>query len=249
MSPDRVTKLRHAVLADLALARAGFERALLPGQPNVFSWHGESFWVDRTRRFVIPGASSSRIAEGSWRSRDTLPSGDEEATDLLELYAGEHQHEDTGSILKMWSELIGGVGGHGLWDLTAAKMINLAIAQPLVNPAFGPLLWLAFADDMGRIGDYSSNFFKLVGPMMYRLVDYPELTPSPAEVRRAQLEFLERMFPGSTDASCAQLSDIDWAARCQEQLQQHQKLLDDRFFEPLLERIGALDHPDARPFE
>jgi hypothetical protein len=80
-------------LADLAVAREGFERALQPGQPNVFSWHDETFWADRARRFVIPGASSSRINEGSWGSHDTLPSGDEEAKGLIDLYAGEHQLE------------------------------------------------------------------------------------------------------------------------------------------------------------
>ena len=83
MNQERVTKLRLAVLADLAVAREGFERALQPGQSNVFSWHDETFWVDRVRRFVIPGSSSSRVDEGSWSSRDTLPRGDEAATDLL----------------------------------------------------------------------------------------------------------------------------------------------------------------------
>lgn len=241
-------KLRQAVLAELAGAREGFELALQPGRPNVFTWHGETFWVDRVRRFVIPGASSSRVEERSWTSRDTLPSEDPEAKDLLEVYAGEHQMEDTGSILNMWAGLVAGLEGRALWDLVGAKVINLAIAQPAINPAFGALFWLALADDMGRFGDYAPNFFKVVGPMMYRLMDYPELTPPPAEVRRAQVEFLERLFPGSADASCEQLSEVEWAARCEEQLRQHQSLVDDRVFEPLLERLDALG-PGARPFE
>jgi hypothetical protein len=247
MSEDRVTKLRKVVLEDLAFARESFERALQHDQHNVFTWHREQFWVDQVRRFVVPRASSLRFKEGFWE-RTSLPRSEDEATELLEIYGGEYQLEDTGSILKMWSELIAGLEASAFWDLVGAKMINLAIAQPLVNPAFGPLLWLAFADDMGRIGDYSPNFFKLVGPMMYQLIDYPELTPPPVEVRAAQMQFLERMFPGSTDASCELLSNTEWAARCEAQLQQHQKLVDDRFFDPLLERIGALDHPDARPF-
>lgn len=248
MSEDRVTKLRKVVLEDLALARDGFERALQHEQHNVFTWHGEKFWVDQVRRFVIPRASSLRLKEGFWE-RNSLPRSEDEAIELLEIYGGEYQLEDTGSILKMWSELVAGLEASAFWDLVGAKMINLAIAQPAVNPAFGPLLWLAFADDLGRFGHHSSNFFKLVGPMMYQLIDYPELTPSPAEVRRAQVEFLERMCPGSTDSTCEHISDAEWAARCEEKLQQHQQLVDDRFFDPLLESIGALDHPGARPFE
>ena len=57
------------------------------------------------------------------------------------------------------------------------------------------------------------------------------------------------MFSGATDASCQQLSNAEWAARCEEQLRLHQSLGDYRFFTPLLERIGALNEPGARPFE
>lgn len=189
------------------------------------------------------------MEERSWTSRDTLPSEDPEANDLLEVYAGEHQMEDTGSILNMWAGLVGGLEGRALWDLVGAKVINLAIAQPAINPAFGALFWLALADDMGRCGDYAPNLFKVVGPMMYRLMDYPELTPPPAEVRRAQVEFLERMFPGSTDASCGELSDTAWAARCDAQLREHQPLVDDLVFAPLLERVGARGRPGTHLFE
>ncbi|NJM90924.1 MAG: hypothetical protein HC863_01175 [Myxococcales bacterium] len=85
---------------------------------------------------------------------------------MLDVYAGEHQLEDTGSILKMWARVIAGAASRGLWDLVGAKVINLAIAQPAVNPAFGPLFWLALADDMGPVGDHADNLFELVGPMI-----------------------------------------------------------------------------------
>lgn len=57
--------------------------------------------------------------------------------------------------------------------MVGAKVINLAIAQPAINPAFGALFWLALAGDLGRFGDYAPNLFKVVGPMMYRLTDFP----------------------------------------------------------------------------
>ncbi len=101
----------------------------------------------------------------------------------------------------------------------------------------------------GPIWDHDEHLFNRVQPMIYILADFPKLTPLPEEVRRAQIDFLEGMLPGTTDASCQQLSDAEWAARCEEQLRLHQSLVDCRFFTPLLERIGALNEPGARPFE
>jgi hypothetical protein len=248
MSQERIKRLREAILDDLANAKARFERALQPENPNVFTWHGEDFWVDRVRRIVIPGASVSRVKDDAWISRDTLPANDFEASELLDVYCGEYQLEDTGSILKMWAWLIGGVAGRHIWDLDGAKVINLTAAQSSINPAFGPLFWITLADDMGPIGDYRENFFDLIRPMIYLQIHYPKLAPDVQEVRRAQIKFLERVLPGSTDDGCERFSDGDWAAHCDEQLRRHQQFVDDRVFEPLLARIGALDEPEARPF-
>lgn len=244
MIEERTKRLRQAVLADLAVAKEGFERALQPGQPNLFAWHGETFWVDRVRRFVVPGHPNVRPP-------DTFSPEDDDQNDLLEIYAGEYQLGDTGSFSRMWARLISGSTARSIWEIDGAKFLNLAIAQPEINPAFGPLFWLFLADDMGPgpLWDHGENLYERVGPMIYRLSDYPVLTPSPEEVRSAQIGFLEGVLPGTTDASCQQLSDVEWAARCDEQLRLHQDLVDYRFFTPLLERIGALDEPGARPFE
>jgi len=244
MSQERTTRLRETVLADLAVAKEGFERALQPDQPNVLTWHGETFWVDRVRRFVVPGNRDVRPP-------DSFSPDDEDQNALLDIYAGEYQRGDTGSFSRMWARLIGGSTARCVWEIDGAKFLNLVIAQPRINPAFGPLFWLFLAEDMGSgpVWDHDENLYKRVGPMIYRLSDYPTLTPLPEEVRSAQIGFLEGMFRGSTDASCQQLSDVAWAARCEEQLRLHQDLVDCRFFTPLLERIGALDEPGARPFE
>jgi hypothetical protein len=240
MSQERITRLCEAVLADLTVAKEGFERALQPGQPNVFVWHGEVFWVDRVRGFIAPGDRDARPP-------DTFSPDDDE----LDIYAGEYQRGDTGSLSRMWAHLLSGSTARTVWEIDAAKFLNLAVAQPRINPAFGPLFWIFLAEDMGPgpVWDHSENLFTRVRPMIYRLSDYPALTPSPEEVRSAQIGFLEGMFPGTTDASCQQLSDVEWAARCEEQLRLHQDLVDYQFFTPLLERIGALDEPGARPFE
>lgn len=240
MSQERITRLRETVLADLARAEQGYQRALQPDSPNAFTWHGETFWVDRVRRFVAPGDLDRNPP-------DTFSPDDDE----LDIYAGEYQRSDSGSFSRMWARLISGSTARSIWEMDGAKFLNLAVAQPKINPAFGPLLWLVLADDMGPgpVWDPSENLFKRVGPMTYQLSEFPSLTPLPEEVRSAQIAFLEGMFPGTTDARCQQFSNEEWAARCEEQLRIHQDLVDYRFFTPLLERIGALDEPGARPFE
>lgn len=246
MNQDRIARLREAILTDLANVRESFEKALQPSGSNVFIWHGAEFWVDRVRHFVIPADSTLRVNPSAWTQPDSLPTADFEASELLHTYCGAYQLEDAGSITKMWAQLVGSVTVKYLWDLTGAKVINLAIAQPTINPAFGPLFWLALADDLGIIGDYSENFFKVVGPLIYLQIHAPERIPAPSEVRSAQVAFLERLFPGSTDATCEHLPDWDWAARCAEQLKLHQQFVDDRVFSHVLERIGA--DPEAHPF-
>lgn len=237
MNQERITSLRESVLRDLAVAKGGFERALQPGRPNVFMWHGETFWVDRVRRFVTPGGCIDPPPE-------TLSSGEDEQENLLDVYAGAYQLGDTGSFLRMWAQLICGTS-QSIWEIDAAKFINLTIAQPELNPAFGPLFWLFLADDVGPgpIWDYDENLYKRVGPMIYRLSDAPTLVPAPEEVRSAQISFLEGMFPGSTDATCQQLSALEWAARCDEQLRRHQTLVDQQFFAALLDYVGASGEP------
>jgi hypothetical protein len=240
MRQERITRLRETLLADLTLAEQGLQRALQPDYPNAFTWHGETFWADRIRHFIAPG-------DRDRRPPDTFSPDDDE----LDIYAGEYQRADSGSFLRMWARLISGSTVRSAWEMDGAKFLNLAVAQPRINPAFGPLFWLFLANDMGAgpIWDHAENLYKHVGPMIYRLSEYPVLTPSPDEVRSAQIAFLEGMLPGTTDASCQRLSDEEWAARCKEQLQQHQNLVDDRFFNALIERIGALNEPGARPFE
>lgn len=240
MSADKISDLRQTVFDDLANVRRDFERALRDdASSNVFIWHEEAFWVDRKRCFVIPDASVERIEPSSWSQADTLPASDFEASELLDIYAGEHQHEDTSSIVQMLAGAICGSPPAG-WRLTGAKFINLAVSQSRINAAFSSLLWLALAEDIGLHGDCRSNLFDLLTPMMFLQVRYPELTESPADIRREQISFLEQTFPGSTHQGLSDLSDADWALFCKAQLDRNMQFVDDRLFSSLFEHVLSL---------
>lgn len=213
----------------LAEARAGWEVAVVEGAPNSFRWYDWVFRVDRARGFVFSGDPAS------------LSGVEEPEEDTVEVYAGEYQMEDIGELSRAWAMLLGGFRSSTCWEIALAKFFNLAVVQPRVNPAFGPLFWLFLADDSGPgpMWDWSENMFHRIDPMIFRLSEYPALVPSPAEVRQAQIAFLEAGWPGSTDAACAGLSEEDWTRRCEAMLVEHQQMVDDRFFDRILERIDA----------
>jgi hypothetical protein len=229
VSRKREAELREEVLADLARAERSFVEALRPDGPNVFSWHGADFWVDRSRGLIVP-ALGLRAAAGA----TTLDEADADQSDLLDVYAGDAQLEDAGTLLRMWAALLSGRPPDTIWEPAGAKMLNLAIAQPAVNPPFGPLLWLALADDLGPHEDWSPNFLAVIEPLVIGLRDVPR--PPLATVRAAQVAFVERLFPGSTDAATTSLADDVWTRRCHELLEANQALVDRCFFYPLVAR-------------
>ncbi|WP_343793827.1 hypothetical protein [Brevundimonas kwangchunensis] len=210
-------------------ARAGWEAALVNGASNSFLWHGSLFRVDRARGFVFAGDPGNPSG--------VVPPEEDE----VDIYAGEYQLEDVGQLSRAWASLLGGFQRRAVWEISLAKFFNLAVVQPRVNPAFGPLFWLFLADDSGPgpVWDWSENMFHRVSPMIFQLSEHPDLVPSPAEVRQAQIAFLESGWPGSTDATCAGLSEEDWTRRCEAMRVEHQQMVDDRFFDRILERIDA----------
>jgi hypothetical protein len=230
----RVARLRQAMFRSLAEAQAGWEAALVDGGPNGFRWHGRSFRVDRLRGFIFPDVCDAG-------AHVVAPDGGD-----VDIFAGEFQREDIGELSRAWAALLGGYRSRSAWEIALAKFFNLAVVQPRVNPAFGPLFWLFLADDSGPgpMWDWSDNMFDRLGPMIFQLSEQPALVPSRADVRQAQIAFVESAWPGVTDPSCVGLSDADWATRCQTLMVQHQQMIDDRFLDRILERIDA--EPEGR---
>lgn len=245
MFQERVVRVRLAVEQDLAEAKQGFLQALQPEAPNTFVWHEEEFWVDRVRLLVVPVHNVRK-----WRSGTTLADDGEvgEARSVLEVFGGPSRLEDTGHILTLFAWLLCGVQRQHPWTGTAAHVLNLVVAQPVVNPAFQSLLWLALAYDIGPRGQ-NENVYDLVGPMTYETMHFPERTPSAADVRRAQIAFLEMISPSVDLQRAQELSEPAWVQRCDAQARHHQALVNENVFGELLSRLGPVSRESgARPF-
>lgn len=240
---ERRDQIRSAVLEDLAGARQAFLGAMQPDRDNVFAWRDEAFWVDRARMLVIP----ARLA-AAWRSADTLPDDGEmgEATSLVEVFGGPLRFETSDQIMLLFAWLVRDVQAHYPWAMPGAHVLNLAVVQPVVNPAFGPLFWLALAHDLAT-PESSSNLYELVGPMLIDPGVPVELRPT-AEVRTAQAALLEALAPGRPVPDARSLSEADWSRYCDAQLDAHREMVGALVFDDVWSRAGALAHePGARP--
>lgn len=241
MNRASLDPIRSELFRSFAEAKQRFETSLQAGGSNVFTWHGARFWVDRVRLLVIPELQLSRVQPADWTREDSLPGDVEDVLDLMEIYGGERQLADAGVFIGLLATLVSRQKPEFVWQGEAAKLLNLAVAQPAINPAFGSLFWLALADELGPREDPSANFFDLIETMIYAQIHYPILVPTASDVRLAQIAFLERLVPGSTSAACQTMSDIGWAAVCSEVLRSQQEVLDRHLLVHLYARTGPLD--------
>lgn len=230
---NRTARLRQVIRQDLDGAGSAFEAALALGGATTFEWHGHAFRVDRVRGFIVPGGDDTDPPE-------TL-SPDTDDIDLIDIYAGEYQMETAGVFTEAWAQLAGGYRSASIWEIPLAKFFNLAVAQKRVNPAFPPLFWLLLGDELGPgpLWDWSPNIYKRIGSMIHLFAEYAEAAPSPREIRQAQVAFLESLFPGAAGPDSERLSEAEWAERCEAQLRLHQQMVDDQFFDVVLQRIDA----------
>jgi hypothetical protein len=240
MNREQLDRIRSEVSKSFAEAKQDFDTAMQADGSNVLTWHGAQFWVDRVRHLVIPDLQLSRVPASAWTRMDSLPGEDEDVVDLMEVYGGKRQLADAGMFVRFLASFVAKEKPDFIWQVEAAKLLNLAVAQPSINPAFGSLFWLALADELGPREDSSANFFDLIETMIYAQIHYPSLVPAASDVRLAQIAFLERLFPGSTTPACETMSDIDWAEICSRQLQTHQEVLDRQLFAHIYARTGSL---------
>jgi hypothetical protein len=185
----------------------------------------------------------------AWPSVTTLPDDGEasEAFNLIECAGGESRHVFTGNIQTVFARILCGVSCEDVFS-TSADLLNLAVVQPLVNPAFESLFWLALAEDSGPAG-HRENLYELALPMTYEMKHHPARHPSPAEVRRAQVAFLRERVPELDAQDALTLSESAWAARCAQELAQQWVAVDRHVLHDVFERAGeASALPGASPF-
>jgi len=86
-------------------------------------------------------------------------------------------------LSRVLGSMLAGATERHSWTVTGADLLNLAVDQPLVNPPFGPLFWLALAEDAPGPAD---DLYTDLAPMMFDMSMDPAREPSPEAVRRAQ---------------------------------------------------------------
>lgn len=218
----KLGRYRRGVGEVLAAAREAFLRAM-HSDSNVLAWYDEKFWVDRVRWLVVPMLDVGTAAVGH-----TLQDDGEggEVNETLAVYGGSSRMISSYQLLRVLGTMLAGTTERDIWALTGAHLLNLAVVQPLVNPPFGPLFWLALAEDAPGPAD---NLYTDLAPMMFDMSVYPAREPSPQVVRRAQGEFLLRLTSGLVGGDAEQRSADDWLRICTWQLYAQWPMMDRLF--------------------
>jgi hypothetical protein len=219
---EQLGQYRRRVGEVLAAARQVFLRAM-EGDSNVLTWYDQTFWVDRTRWLVVPMLDVGTATVGHTLQDD----GDGgEVNETLAVYGGMSRMNWSHEIGRVLGTMLAGTTERRIWAMTGAHLLNLAVVQPLVNPPFGPLFWLALAEDTPGPAD---NLYTELTPMMFDMSIYPTRVPSPQEVRRAQGEFLLRLTSGLVGGDAEQRSPDDWLRICTWQLYAQWPMMDRLF--------------------
>jgi hypothetical protein len=221
---EKLGRYRRSVGDVLVTARESFRRAM-HSDSNVLKWYDQEFWVDRVRWLVVPMLDVGAATVGN-TLHDDGEGGD--ITETLAMYGGSSRMNWSHELLRLLGTMLAGTTERRIWSMTGAHLINLAVVQPLVNPAFGPLFWLALAEDAPGPAD---NLYTDLAPMMFDMSVYPTHEPSPQAVRRAQGEFLLRLTSGLAGGDAEQRSADDWLRICTWQLYAQWPMMDRLFGE------------------
>jgi hypothetical protein len=169
---------RRRVGGVIDAAREAFLRAM-HSDSNVMAWYDQKFWVDRVRWLVVPVLDAETAAAGH-----TLQDNGEggEVNETLAVYGGSSRWIPSYELLRVLGTMLAGTTERRTWALTGAHLLNLMVVQPLVNPPFGPLFWLALAEDAPGPAD---NLYTELAPMMFDMSVYPTRTGSPGGPARS----------------------------------------------------------------
>lgn len=226
----RIDSARQQTLAQLASARVSYLAALEPDAPNRLSWHGAAFYVDQTRRLVVPQS----VVDREDVAGPTLPA----TSRLVARYGTSAQSISSEDLIRVMAHLVTDRTRQLPWAVSGSQLLGLAVAQPSVDPAFGPLFWLALADTM-RDGP-RSELQQIVGPLMLELATYPASRATAHAVRRAQGVFVMRFDP-ARGRDAEEQPDATWLATCEAVLADRHDHVDQHVFREVAALAVRLD--------
>jgi len=204
-----IDAIRNAILEAVTRARRDFDEAL--ARDGRLSWNGVELWIDRTRLLVAPDT----LARGHGCSDPgDLP---QHLRNIPVVASARTSYGDAAELVDDMARTVGGGDMPDPLASAAAEFITYCVIQPLVNPAFGPLFWLALERDLGsgRLGD-------IVGALAYDMRQLPETRGADRpRIRAAQIELAEQFDPQLERLRWTAASDAEWAAYCDALLRQN----------------------------
>jgi hypothetical protein len=233
----RVEGYQRRVGDQIARGTDGFQAALDPAGPRTFTWCGDELWVDRARWIVFPVDEVARVGAVD---ADTLPTDTRRGERLLAMYGGARRDEASHRVLRTLTEIAVGARFH-THGPSLVHLVNALCVQPLVNPAFESLYWLALANDADALAP-SGDLYRVLGPMMFDMSRWPASRADAPAVRQAQIQVASELAVIDV-AGAAEASDETWAATCAEALGTRRALVESRVWQGIESRAASVrDH-------
>lgn len=201
--------IRERVFVEIEQLRSVVRVALAPGASNQFEWLGARLWLDRARLLAI----DYDYVRDHYRceTADRVP--DEHEADL-DFWSPQGASYDSWALVELLRSiaLSESETGHGGMQ---ANFVTLAVLQPLANPAFDSLFWLATNEDLDNRRAAAHNLGEVVGAMAYDMVHFPDSKRDAERVRAAQVEFVKQnLDPALQDGTWRHAQEPAWVAHC-----------------------------------
>lgn len=187
-------------------------RALLAlfesGRPDTLSWCDVELWIDQTHRVAVPVREAALAPAGATSLRTDHP----KESSLLEEYGGGDGWLSSREILR-WVAAMISAQSFGFDSNLVAHLFNKLVIQPLVNPSFEPLFWLAMANDLAA-NFQSNNLLADLRSLTFDMSNWPISRKKAPAVRVAQIRFVEILEPGAAGEGAESAADDEWTRRC-----------------------------------
>lgn len=206
-----IPTIRERVLVEFDRMRAEIVPLLQPGTGNRFRWLESDLWLDRSRYLIV---ELTKAEELGFADKERVPDGLEEE---VEYRGCRYCSRGSWDVVQFLRTLVLGRGPELRSGGECAILLNYAVMQPLVNPAFGPLFWIGLHVDLDNRRAAEPDLGLALGAMAYDLARYPASKNEAGDVREAQLQYVKTYVePDLDDGKWRRASDQDWAAHCQE---------------------------------
>jgi hypothetical protein len=203
--------IRERVFVEVERLRTVVDPLLRGEGSNRFTWVDEELWVDRSRCLVLDAGKARTF--GCYDS-DRVPN---ERESEIEYRGCRFSSADAWRMVDLLACFA--LGRSFRKQVYVDDFVTFTVLQPRVNPAFGPLFWLALDAELDWTARAAERTLStMIGPMAYDLSRYPASLSEAPSVRDAQLDFVQKYVEPGLASKWKYASDAEWAEHCDELL-------------------------------